>query len=396
MPYRHHLLLACYICIFSFACQPNPNPENHSIDETSNMNKATITQNPFGTLPDGTAIDIFTLTNNNGLEAKITNYGGIVTSLKVPDKQGKLEDIVLGFDSLPQYLDGHPYFGSIVGRYGNRIAKGKFSLDGVEYDLAKNNGPNHLHGGLKGFDKVAWTPQAEKVENGVALKLNYLSKDMEEGYPGNLNVEVVYTLTNDNELKIDYSATTDKKTVVNLTHHGYFNLTGNAKRDILAHELTINADSFISIDKTLIPVGKMQTLDGSPLDFRTAKAIGKDINAKDQQIEYGLGYDHCWVLSGPPSAVGSEQLVLAAKVNETESGRAMEVWTTEPGLQFYSGNFLDGTLTGKYGVVYQKRFGFCLETEHFPDSPNQASFPSTVLKPGEVYKTGTVYKFTVQ
>lgn len=350
-----------------------------------------VIKTDFGNLKDGRPVELYTLTNENGVEVKITNYGGIITSILVPDKQGNIEDVVLGFESLEGYLqEDVPYFGAIVGRYGNRIAEGKFKLEGETYQLAVNNGPNHLHGGLVGFDKVLW--QAEEVEtaNAVGLKVHYLSKDMEEGYPGNLSVEVIYTLNNANELAIEYSATTDKKTIVNLTNHSYFNLTGNIERDILEHEVMINADKFVPVDSILIPDGELRKVEGTPFDFTQPTAVGKRIETDDQQLAYGLGYDHCWVLNGAEG-----EMKLAASVYEPISGRFMEVRTTEPGIQFYSGNFLDGSLSGK-GVSYDYRYGLCLETEHFPDSPNQPEFPSVVLEAGETYQTKTSYTFSVK
>ncbi|TAK35730.1 MAG: galactose mutarotase, partial [Saprospiraceae bacterium] len=312
-----------------------------------------------------------------------------------------LEDVTLGYDSLSQYIADSPYFGALVGRYGNRIGKARFTLEGTEYKLAVNNGPNHLHGGLKGFDKVVWQAEVLTVNSvdspthhgGVGLRLRYRSANMEEGYPGNLDVQVIYILTDSAELCIKYSAQTDKTTIINLTHHSYFNLTGGMKDDVLGHVLQINAGSFTPVDETLIPTGEIRSLNDSPLDFRTAKPIGRDINAIDTQMRFGQGYDHCWVL-GHPNPGG--ELNLAATVFEPVSGRVMEVLTTEPGLQFYSGNFLDGAYTGKGGRVYNDRDGFCLETEHFPDSPNRPGFPSVVLKPGDTYRTTTVYRFSVK
>jgi aldose 1-epimerase len=347
-------------------------------------------QHAFGTLPDGQVVTRYTLRNKNGVEMEVINYGGIIASLKVPDKSGVKEDVVLGFDSLSGYLNGSPYIGAVVGRYGNRIAKGKFKLDGKEYTLAQNNNGEHLHGGVKGFDKVFWNIERVSSADGASLRLHYQSKDGEEGYPGNLSVEVLYTLTDNNELHVKYKATTDKATVVNLTQHSYFNLTGNAKRDILDHQLTIKANYFVTVGKTLIPKGHLEKVDGTPFDFNKPTAIGSRINDKDGQLEAGGGYDHCWVLTEKDS------MKWAASLYEPMSGRYMEVLTTEPGIQFYSGNFLDGSLIGKGGVRYAKRFGLCLETEHFPDSPNQPSFPSVVLKPGEVYRTETVYRFSVK
>jgi aldose 1-epimerase len=353
--------------------------------------QAGVQKNDFGKTPEGQSVDIYTLTNSHGAEAKITNYGGIVTSLKVPDRTGRLADVVLGFDNLDAYLKGHPYFGAIIGRYGNRIAKGRFSLNGVEYKLAVNNGANHLHGGIKGFDKVVWNARPLKVPNGAALELTYLSKDGEEGYPGNLSVKVTYTLTNANELKIEYSATTDKDTVVNLTHHSYFNLAGQGEGDILKHKLFINANRFTPTDEGSIPTGELRSVRNTPFDFLKVTEIGARINEPDQQLQFGKGYDHNFVLNG---RMGTMRL--GAQVYESGTGRVMEVWTTEPGLQFYTGNFLDGTLTGIDGKVYNLRYGFCLETQHYPDSPNQAKFPSTVLKKGGRYHTVTVYKFSTR
>ncbi len=348
-----------------------------------------IKKQPFGKTEEGVLVNLYTFTNEKGMEVKITNYGGIVVSIRVPDRDGKLGDVVLGYDSLDGYLEKSPYFGALIGRYGNRIAYGKFTLDGIEYSLAQNNGENHLHGGLKGYDKVVW--QAEEVKSGstVGLKLNYLSNDGEEGYPGNLDITVKYTLTNNNELKIDYSATTDKKTVINLTNHSYFNLAGMG--NILNHKLIINADRFNPVDKGLIPTGELKKVKGTPMDFTQPTAIGARINEDDEQLVFGGGYDHNWVLNR-----SDETINLVAKVYEPTTGRIMEVLTTEPGLQFYSGNFLDGTITGKGNTVYEHRNGFCLETQHFPDSPNQSDFPSVLLNPGEQYHHKTIYKFSTE
>ncbi len=338
----------------------------------------------FGITPEGQEVHRYVMKNKNGLEVHVINYGAIITHLKTPDASGKLEDIVLGYDQLQGYLNSSPYFGAIVGRYGNRIAKGKFTLDGTTYSLAENNNGQHLHGGLKGFDKVYWN--IEPVSP-TKLKLTYRSKDMEEGYPGNLDVTVHYTLTEDNALEIDYEATTDKKTVVNLTQHSYFNLTGNAKRDILDHVLTIYADRYVPVDKSLIPVGDLKPVKGTPFDFTNPTPVGQRINDDHEQLKLGGGYDHCWVLNGQDS------LKTAASLHDPSSGRYIEVLTTEPGIQFYSGNFLDGTITGKGGVTYTHRYGLCLETEHFPDSPNRPEYPSVELSPGQVYKTTTIYRF---
>ncbi len=381
--------LLCLILTTQMACQSS----SSETTQTSTVKmKATISKSPWGTLP-GTAIDLYTLTNKNGLEAKITNYGGIVVSLNTPDKNGKMEDVVLGFETLDAYVKDSPYFGCIVGRYGNRIAKGQFELKGKTYTLAKNDGENHLHGGVKGFDKVVWEAVADTSSGEAALNLTYVSPDGEEGYPGNLEVRVVYTLTNQDELKITYFATTDRQTPVNLTHHGYFNLTGGAKRDILSHKLSINASGFLPVDSGLIPTGELRGLDGTPFNFKTPKAIGDDINFNDPQLLVAKGYDHTWLL---PTHKPGGQPELAATVFEPESGRYMEVWTTEPGIQFYSGNFLDGKLRGKGGVVYNQRWGLCLETQHFPDSPNRLNFPSTILVPGDHYSSTTIYKFSVK
>jgi aldose 1-epimerase len=350
-----------------------------------------IEKQPFGKTEAGTAVDLYTLTNAHGVTVKITNYGGIVTTILAPDKNGKLGDVVLGYDNLEGYLKASPYFGCIVGRYGNRIARGEFTLNGKAYSLAINNEPNHLHGGVKGFDKVVWAAKEIQGEDAVGLQLTYLSKDGEEGYPGNLSVKVIYTLTNENGLQIDYEATTDQPTICNLTNHTYFNLKDAGASPILEHELMLDADYLTPVDATLIPTGKLQSVAGTPFDFKTPTAIGARINADDEQIKFGLGYDHNFVLNGKAG-----KLRLAGKLFEATTGRVVEVWTTEPGIQFYSGNFLDGSITGKNGTVYQYRHGLCLETQHYPDSPNQPNFPSTVLNSGEKYQTTTVYKFLVE
>lgn len=350
-----------------------------------------IEKAPFGEV-EGQPVDLYTLTNANGLVMTVTNYGGIVVSLTVPDKAGNLGDIVLGFSAVADYVKNSPYYGCIVGRYGNRIGKAKFSLDGQEYTLAANNGENSLHGGVKGFDKVIWAAKEVKTDNAVGVELKYLSKDMEEGFPGNLDATVTYWLTNDNEFKIEYAATTDKPTVVNLTHHSYFNLAGEGSGDILGHELTINADTYTPVDQGLIPTGKLEPVEGTPMDFRTATAVGARIDADFEQLKFGKGYDHNWVLNRKSAG----DMELAATVFEPKSGRVMEVLTTEPGLQFYAGNFLDDSRTGKSGKVNGFRTGLCLETQHYPDSPNKPDFPTVVLKPGETYKTSTIYKFSTK
>lgn len=350
-----------------------------------------ITKESFGKTADGQSVDIYTLTNRNGMKARITNYGGIVVSLTAPDRDGKWADVVLGYNDLATYMKPpFPYFGALIGRYGNRIAKGRFTLDGVEYKLAVNNGENHLHGGIKGFDKVVWTGSEVRSPVGPALALTYLSKDGEEGYPGNLRVRVVYTLTNGNELKIDYQATTDKDTVLNLTHHSYFNLAGEGNGDILNHRLMLKAARFLPTDAGAIPTGEMRNVAGTPFDFLKETAIGTHINDEEEQVKIGNGFDHTWVING---LMGLRQ---AATVFEPTTGRVMEVWTTEPGVQFYTGNYLDGTAIGKSGKPYQRRNGFCLETQHYPDSPNHPKFPTTTLKKGQTFNSTTVYRFTTR
>jgi len=343
-----------------------------------------ITEESYGKLSNGQQIYQYTLTNPDGLSVKIITFGGYITSLQVPDRNGKFADIVLGYDRLEQYVNDSTYLGSLVGRYANRIAKGKFTLNGIEYTLATNNGPNHLHGGIKGFNKVVWSAQPIDNPNSPALKLTYLSKDGEEGYPGNLFCTVVYTLTNDNELKISYEATTDKTTIVNLTSHSYFNLAGHNSGDILGHELMLNADDYTPADETLIPTGQIAPVKGTNVDFTKPTAIGARIT------KVAGGYDHNFVLNNKKGKLG-----LAARVYEPKSGRVMEIFTTEPGIQFYSGNFLDGSAKGK-GAVYNKHSGFCLETQHYPDSPNKPQFPSVVLKPGEKYMHLTVHRFSAK
>jgi aldose 1-epimerase len=342
---------------------------------------------PFTDTLDQNIIGLYRLTNANGMEALVTNYGATVVSLLVADRNGKKDDVVFGYDSIQGYYNGRAYFGCVAGRYANRIANGQFRLDGKTYDLAKNNGPNSLHGGIKGFDKVVWT--AKQDDGG--LTLTYTSKDGEEGYPGNLTVTVRYSLKNDNSLQIDYSAVTDKATLVNVTNHSYFNLEGQGQGNILDHELQFNADGFTPVDSTLIPTGEIRKVAGTPFDFTSPHKIGERINdTSDLQIKYGLGYDHNFVLNGETG-----KMKLAARVKAPISGRIMEVHTTEPGVQFYSGNFLNGSEKGK-GSVYGYRTGFCLETQHFPDSPNQPSFPSAVLKPGKEYRSTTIFKFSAE
>lgn len=352
-------------------------------------NKASITSVPFGKTPDGTPVELYTLRNSKGMTATIMTYGGILTSLKVPDRNGNFGDVVLGYDNLNGYIQKSPYFGALIGRYGNRIAKGRFTLDGQTYQLATNNGPNSLHGGLKGFDKVVWSAKPIETAYGPALILTYVSKDGEEGYPGNLVVSATYSMGEDNTLRLEFSATTDRDTVVNLTQHSYFNLRGSG--DILGHDVFINADKFTPVDSTLIPTGELKPVDGTPFDFRTATAIGARIGNDDEQLKFAGGYDHNFVINKPEGAYG-----LCAGVYEPTTGRVLEIYSTSPGLQFYSGNFLDGTITGKGGWVYQFRDAFCMEPQHYPDSPNQPNFPSVVLHPGETYHNTIVYKFSTK
>jgi aldose 1-epimerase len=355
-----------------------------------NASADTITKQPFGTAPDGQAVELYTLRNAKGAEACIMTYGGIVTSLKMPDNEGKMGDVVLGYDHLDGYIKNSPFFGALIGRYGNRIAKGRFTLDGKTYTLATNNPPNSLHGGPQGFDKRVWTvAKADIGPKGPRLELAYLSKDGEEGFPGNLNVTATYNLTDDNALRLDYTATTDKDTVCNLTHHSYFNLAGTG--DILGNYVFINALKFTPVDSTLIPTGELRPVDGTPFDFRKPTIIGTRIDANDEQLKFAGGYDHNWVINKNPGYLG-----LMARVIDPTSGRVMEVWSTEPGVQFYTGNFLDGTITGKGGCVYQRRSGLCFEPQHFPDSPNHPQFPSTELKPGQTYTNTILYKFSVR
>lgn len=349
-----------------------------------------LEKTPFGEV-DGKAVDLYSVSFESGLQAKVTNYGGIITSLFVPDRNGEIEDVVLGYDSLQGYLTKTPYFGALIGRYGNRIAKGQFLLDGKEYSLATNNGVNHLHGGVKGFDKVVWEVIANyRTSDSIGITLKYVSQDGESGYPGTLTSLVQYTFT-PNSLKISYQATTDAPTVVNLTQHTYFNLSGNVAEDILGHELILAASRYLPVDSTLIPTGEIRSVAETAFDFTSAKLIGKEIEAEDEQLDFGKGYDHCWVLDGGQTKASR----LIGSLTHAGSGRAMDIYTTEPAIQFYSGNFLDGSLTGKGGKVYEFRNGLCLETQHYPDSPNQYKFPNVVLRPGEDYSSETIYEFGI-
>ncbi|HOP96055.1 MAG TPA: aldose epimerase family protein [Verrucomicrobiota bacterium] len=373
---------ACVVCLVGCATSGSP--------------AGNITKQPFGKTPDGQSVELYTLRNSKGAEAKIITYGGIVQSLTMPDRNGNFEDVVLGFDSIEgytsdRYLRANPYFGALIGRYGNRIGDAKFTLDGQTYTLAPNNNGNSLHGGNKGFDKVVWNAKPVQTPNGPGLELTYLSKDGEEGFPGNLNVKALYTLTHDNELRVDFTATTDKPTVVNLTQHSYFNLRGQGNGDILGHEVYINADRTTPVDSELIPTGEFASVDGTPFDFRKPTAIGARIDDPNTQLQYGPGYDHNWVINKPYGQLG-----LQARVYEPTTGRVLEVLSDQPGLQFYAGNFLDGSLIGKGGKPYPRRSGFCMEPQHYPDSPNKPQFPSTTLRPGETYKCTIIYKFSAR
>jgi aldose 1-epimerase len=342
---------------------------------------------------DGEEVTLYTLTNANGMEVKITNYGGIITSVVVPDRDGNMANVTLGFDNLDRYLAGHPYFGNITGRYANRIAKGTFKIGDETYTLAINNDPNALHGGEKGFDKYVWTAEEVSSEDGAGIKLSRTSPDMEEGYPGNLEVEVTYTLTNNDEIRIDYHATTDKPTVVNLTNHAYWNLAGEGNGSILGHELTLMAGNYTPVDETLIPTGEIAPVAGTPMDFTSPHPIGERIRDDFEQLVIGRGYDHNYVLDR--SSADDTSLMVAARVVEPDSGRTLEISTTEPGIQFYSGNFLDATVVGASGRMYRQGDGFALETQHYPDSPNHPDFPSTLLEPGDEFNSTTIYAFSV-
>ena len=364
------------------------NPKN---DNKMRKNKVSITKSFYGKTNDNKKVDLYSFKNENGMQVDIINYGGIITSLKVPDKNGETENIVLGYSKLKDYINENPYFGSIIGRYGNRIAKGKFNLNGNQYTLATNNDENHLHGGNIGFDKVIWEAETKINSNSSSLILKYLSRDMEEGYPGNLYTTVTYKITNDNSVEIKYEAQTDKTTVINLTQHSYFNLSGDFNQSILNHKVKINANQFLPVNKSLIPTGNKLNVSMTPFDFRNYKEIKKDINADDLQLNYGNGYDHCWVLNDYKNGYR-----LVASAFHEESGRLMEVYSDQPGLQFYTGNFLDGSLPQKEEGFYNFRSGFCMETQHFPNSPNQPDFPSVTLNPNEKYNSKTTYKFKIK
>lgn len=377
-------------CILFFSCKDDKK-EDKMAEQDVVAQKGSITKSDYVTTPEGVKIEKYTLENGNGMKVEVITFGGIIISLTAPDKNGKYEDVVLSYTAPEDYFNGNPYFfGAIIGRYGNRIGKGQFSLDGKKYQLTLNDGPNHLHGG-KGFDKVIWTAAPVEGAANPTLKLSYTSKDGEEGYPGNLTTVVTYTLTDDNAIEVTYEASTDKKTIVNLTQHSYFNLSANFSNTILDHELMMKAGKMLPVDATLIPTGELKAVSGTPFDFTTAKEIGKDINVKDDQLEKGLGYDHCWVFDDKDAGF-REVVTLYHKA----SGRFMQVYTDQPGIQFYSGNFLDGKKASKTGGNYEKRTGLCLETQHFPDAPNKPDFPSVVLNPGEKYSTRTTYKFSVK
>jgi aldose 1-epimerase len=388
------ILLLISFGLMSTQCKNNSDEKPVKPVDKGTSITTSITKEDFGVTPAGEKVDLYTLRNKEGMEVKIMTYGGIITSLKAPDKEGNYKDVVLGYDSLEQYAESNPYFGAIIGRYGNRLAEGKFSLDGTEYVLSKNDGENHLHGGNQGFDKVVWSATPGTGDKSNSLQLGYTSPDMEEGYPGELKTTVTYTLNEDNSLDVEYAATTDKKTIVNLTQHSYFNLSADFNQTILDHVLEINANQYLPVDKGLIPTGELKDVAGTPFDFREPKTVGKEINDEDsnEQLRRGLGYDHCWVLNEQESGMR-----FAASAYHPETGRLLEIHTNEPGIQFYSGNFLDATLPQKGGEgTYAKRTGFCLETQHYPDSPNQEGFPSVVLEPGEKYSSKTTFKFLVK
>ncbi|HEA22247.1 hypothetical protein LCGC14_1037520 [marine sediment metagenome] len=376
------------ILLANFACRESAKSEENQ--ETTKMEKKVrVSSSDFGITDNGENVTKYSLANKNGIEVDIITFGGRIIALRTPDKQGHLQNVVLGFDSLAQYEKKNPFFGALVGRYGNRIANGKFTLGDTEYTLAKNNGENSLHGGLQGFDKKVWKAKTEEADDNVKLILNYLSVDMEEGFPGNLNTTITYTLNADNSLDVLYEAQTDKTTIVNLTQHTYFNLSGEFSKPILDHLVEIDADAFVPVDSGLIPTGELKPVEGTPFDFTEPKQIGKEIDADNEQITLGGGYDHCWVLNDQATGYRS-----VATAYHPKTGRNLEVLTDQPGIQFYTGNFLDGTLPAPNGGTYAKRSGFCLETQHYPDSPNQPDFPSVTLEPGDTYSTRTTFKFS--
>jgi aldose 1-epimerase len=379
------MLLTTIIGLSLWVQQPSPGASEAS------AHGDTVTVAPFGRTPDGKPVEVYTLTNAKGMQVRAITYGAIIQAIRVPDRSGSLSDVTLGYDSLQGYLTTSPYFGAVVGRYANRIARGRFTLECRTYHLAVNNGPNHLHGGLKGYDKVVWGAESFQRGDSVGVKFTYISPDGDEGYPGTLQVSVRYTLTPSNELVVEYAATTDRPTPVNLSQHSYFNLAGEGSGDILGHVLTIKADRYTPVNSTLIPTGELAPVAHTPFDFRVPTAIGARINQANPQLEYGKGYDHNFVLNrtGPG-------LAHAVRVLEPKTGRTLDISTTEPGLQFYSGNFLDGTIKGKGGHVYGHRSALVLETQHFPDSPNHPGFPSTILRPGKEYRSKTVFAFGVR
>lgn len=390
---KRYAISTTLVCLSLFVIQCKEQAKEKTSDteqDAVETVEVSVMKTSFGTTAAGQAVAQYTLKNRNGMEVSVISYGGRITSLKVPDNKGEFADVVIGFDSLSQYTKDNPYFGALIGRYGNRIANGKFELDEKTYQLPINDGPNSLHGGPMGFDKVIWDIAAMPNQN--ALKLSYTSKDMEQGYPGTLTTVVTYTLTEDNTLEVAYEATTDKPTVVNLTQHSYFNLSGNFNQPIVDHEIMLNANQFLPVNKTLIPTGELRPVAGTPFDFREAKSIASGINTENDQLKKGGGYDHCWVLNNQNTGMR-----IAASAYHPENGRLLEVYTDEPGIQFYTGNFLDGTLPQKGGKgAYAYRTAFCLETQHYPDAPNQSDFPSTVLRPGEKYATKTIFKFSIK
>lgn len=388
--FQFALLVGASVLLTQCGSDKGATAEAETETEVQSTPKVMITQTSYGTTPEGQEVEKYTLKNENGMAIDVITYGGIITSWTAPDKTGKYANVVLGYDSLAQYIRSNPYFGAIIGRYGNRIAKGQFALDGNSYQLETNDGPNHLHGGEKGFDKVVWTATPEQKDSTASLKLSYISRDGEGGYPGQLTSIVTYTLTNDDALEVTYEATTNKKTIVNLTQHSYFNLSGDFSNTILDHELMIAADQYLPVDATLIPTGELRPVENTPFDFRQAKTVGRDIEQKNEQLARGKGYDHCWVLTNQ----GGMRSV--ATSYHPATGRHLEILSDEPGIQFYCGNFLDGTLPAPNGGTYGHRTGFCLETQHYPDSPNQEAFPSVELAPGEKYESKTVFRFSAK